>query len=64
MTTKQLDMTTEEFLDKLETFLHDTVGENWFFDWRGDEDESIDFRSFYVWGFKYEPEDDDEEYED
>jgi len=57
-------MTTEEFLDKLEIFLHDTVGENWKFDWRGDEENSIDFRSFYVWGFKYEPEDDEEEYED
>ena len=64
MTTKQLDMTTEEFLDKLETFLRTTVGENWSFDWRGDEDESINFRSFSVWGFKYEDEDDDEEYED
>ena len=64
MTTKQLDMTTEEFLDKLETFLRTTVGENWTFDWRGDEDESINFRAFYVWGFKYEPEDDEEEYED
>ena len=52
MTTKQLDMTTEEFLDKLETFLRTWVGENWSFDWRGEEGDSIDFRSFFVWGFK------------
>ena len=60
MTTKQLDMTTEEFLDKLETFLLTTVGENWSFDWRGEEGDSIDFRSFFVWGFKNENEDDED----
>jgi len=55
MTTKekQLNITADEFLKKLETFLRDTIGKNWDFNWRGEEG-GIDFRMFWVWGFVQE----------
>jgi len=51
---EQLDITADEFVDKLETFLRDTIGDNWDFSWRGEEDGAIDFRTFWVWGLKEE----------
>ena len=51
---EQLNITADEFLDKLEAFLRATVGKNWNFDYRGQEDDTIDFRSFWVWGLKSE----------
>ena len=63
MTTKQSEqLTAGEFLEKLETFLRDTIGDNWQFDWRGEEDGAIDFRTFWVWGLKDENEDEDGDY--
>jgi len=51
---EQLNITAGEFLEKLETFLRDTIGDNWQFDWRGEEGGAIDFRTFWVWGLKEE----------
>ena len=44
-------MKAEEFKDKLEDFLHETVGKDW--EWLGEDviDETLIIKSLIVWGF-------------
>ncbi len=44
-------MRAEEFKDKLEDFLHETVGKDWQWLKEDEQDDTLIIKSLYVWGF-------------